>query len=102
MGFIQFGFHCKNHAGYLGLKAVLEILRRRRKRKIVRNTGPYGQRPKAPPPPPKPRKEILEEHLREKHEPLQEAWEQYQILLKIYKADEGVDNDEGTDDFRPW
>lgn len=37
-----------------------------------------------PPPPPTPWKSIKEEALRKQHPALQEAWDKYQMLLKLY------------------
>jgi hypothetical protein len=67
-------------------KWIAEYSERRKKRtaEFLRKAPPPGSRPKAPPPPPKPKKLITEWELREQHEPLMEAWEQYQVLLKLY------------------
>lgn len=37
------------------------------------------------------RREIIEMELREKHPPLQEAWEHYQLLLSLYQGENTED-----------
>lgn len=37
------------------------------------------------------RQQAIEHQLREKHPPLQEAWEQYQLLLSLYQSENPAD-----------
>lgn len=73
---------------------ILRIFSRRKKGSILRRKTRYASG----------WERLVEESLRERHDPLQDAWDQYQILLAMYKMDEGIEDPDPdyTDEPGPW
>ena len=75
-------------------KKIIRILSKRRQRSVLKRRYRYSTD----------WERLIEESLRERHVPLQNAWEQYQVLLAMYKIEEGIEpeNPNSTDEPGPY
>lgn len=68
-------------------------VRKKNQKRLPKNAPIGSYRPTKPPPPPappRPKDSVTEEELREKYPAVQDAWEQYEAMLKLHAGDKKI------------